>query len=375
MSSSIIKLTYLTFVLFYFHTFSQEKYTIKDLQKNFSYEELKKILYHRKDSIIPLNDSLKSLIIKDKYSEIANLISFDKIKQAISIYDYDNRLDIEDVIYSKVKQNAQGVGILVNYEDFNDNYEGFLKFKKENDSLLKTAPFIFKMNKKYILNTKTLQRRYYNLCNSIRFIKQPSLTNSCTAFAISDKYILTAAHCVKDKNLSKMRIAFNYIKTGDNYGKTIDKNDIYRIKLIHIGKLGEDYAVLKIKGLWKKLPQKRHLKFNLEYDYNTDENLYLLGHPLGLPMKFSDDAKLKNKIGNYFIAKIDAHSGNSGSPVFNQKNEVIGILSGGSSVIFRISERRNCKTWGICNYSLCEGEKIFKIGRLRELLTKLNIKQ
>ena len=375
MYNSIFKLFFLVLVLYSLFGFSQKEITVESLQKNYSYEELKKIFYHRRDTIIPKNDSLKPLIIRDKYSEIAELITFDVIKKAISIYEYDNRSDLEDVIYTEVKKNANGVGILVNYKDFNNDLAGLKTFTKENDSLLDTTPYIFKINNRFILNSKPLYKRFYNLCNSIRFVKQPSITNSCTAFAISKKYILTAAHCVKGKNLNNMRIAFDYIKNGDNYGNSIKKENIYRIEKVYVGKEREDYAILKIKDFWKRLPSKRDLKIDLKYKYEKDESLYILGHPLGLPMKFSDDAKIEYKSNKYITARIDAHSGNSGSPIFNKQNKVIGILSGGSARLFSINQRRNCKTWGICKQNECSGEKIFKITELKSILNNLNITQ
>src|SRR5690606_11935720 len=78
--------------------------------------------------------------------------------------------------------------------------------------------------------------------------------------------------------------------------------------------------------------------------------LIMLGHPLGLPMKASDNATMTpldgNRIGlfsssydllrriftkqTYYNTNLDSFAGNSGSPVFNANTHVVeGILIGG----------------------------------------------
>ena len=53
----------------------------------------------------------------------------------------------------------------------------------------------------------------------------------------------------------------------------------------------------------------------------------MLGHPSGLPMKYTGGAKAFEIEDNYFTTNLDSFGGNSGSPVFNAKTlEVEGIL-------------------------------------------------
>ena len=69
----------------------------------------------------------------------------------------------------------------------------------------------------------------------------------------------------------------------------------------------------------------------------------LAGYPVGLPLKVAftesdpnkDPSEVTNRIfarnATMFFARLDAFKGNSGSPVFNEEFEVVGILTGGAS--------------------------------------------
>jgi DNA replication protein DnaC len=61
--------------------------------------------------------------------------------------------------------------------------------------------------------------------------------------------------------------------------------------------------------------------------------LYMLGHPNGLPLKFTYNGKLEgNTESDFFECKLDAFRGNSGSPVLNKEtNQVVGILIEGNT--------------------------------------------
>lgn len=55
----------------------------------------------------------------------------------------------------------------------------------------------------------------------------------------------------------------------------------------------------------------------------------MLGHPSGLPMKWTTSAEVKENVEqkDYFKADLDAFSGNSGSPIFSDEtHQVIGML-------------------------------------------------
>lgn len=85
----------------------------------------------------------------------------------------------------------------------------------------------------------------------------------------------------------------------------------------------------RIKGYvdwaWVQLDRPVVGRVPLKIDFSSvkaSTELYMLGHPTGLPVKLARNAKVKKKDHkDYFEADLDAFKGNSGSPVFNKKNE------------------------------------------------------
>jgi len=71
-------------------------------------------------------------------------------------------------------------------------------------------------------------------------------------------------------------------------------------------------------------------------DVYQGQSVYVIGHPLGLPLKVAPGGSVEDISKAYFTAKLNVFSGNSGSPVFDSvTHEVIGIVAHGDSVDFR----------------------------------------
>ena len=80
----------------------------------------------------------------------------------------------------------------------------------------------------------------------------------------------------------------------------------------------------------RKIYNRASLKLSQEIEH--EQELAMIGHPLGLPQKVTDNAKITKIEENkpHFQANLDAFHGNSGSPVFNPKTgEVMGMLTSG----------------------------------------------
>lgn len=60
-----------------------------------------------------------------------------------------------------------------------------------------------------------------------------------------------------------------------------------------------------------------------------DDEVFVIGTPSGLPLKVATGKVLAKRI-NFFRTNLDTFTGNSGSPVLNNQNEVIGILVRGN---------------------------------------------
>jgi len=80
----------------------------------------------------------------------------------------------------------------------------------------------------------------------------------------------------------------------------------------------------------------------------------MIGYPLGTPMKLAKNARVifNNEEAQSFITNLDAFEGNSGSPVFNEKNEVSGILVNGTPMSSFIKDTgRSCSFYNHCDES------------------------
>ncbi|MDE2237212.1 MAG: trypsin-like peptidase domain-containing protein, partial [Elusimicrobia bacterium] len=54
--------------------------------------------------------------------------------------------------------------------------------------------------------------------------------------------------------------------------------------------------------------------------------LLMIGHPMGLPVKIADGARVTSQGKGFFYADLDAYRGNSGSPVLSRDGVVEGIM-------------------------------------------------
>lgn len=61
-----------------------------------------------------------------------------------------------------------------------------------------------------------------------------------------------------------------------------------------------------------------------------DASVYVIGHPCGLPIKFTGASNVRDNGSDFFTANLDRFGGNARSPVFNsEKDEVEGLVAQG----------------------------------------------
>jgi V8-like Glu-specific endopeptidase len=183
------------------------------------------------------------------------------------------------------------------------------------------------------------------MCKDERFVNEPSIGYACTGFLVSEDLLLTAGHCMtnhqetfREKELycEVYKWVFDYKVdplTGVAQTDRFHKNQIYSCAEIIYAVSNQDQPMKDFALI--KLDRPVSSRKPLQISYKSPklyEPVSMLGSPMGLPTKFTGNARViqNHSSSNQFTTDLDAFSGNSGSPVFNSNYKVVGILIGGS---------------------------------------------
>lgn len=278
------------------------------------------------------------------------------------IYGDDDRVWVEKIKNEEIKTLSRAVGAMVEKR----------KFIKLNDGSI-TYSF------------KDLSRSAW-LCKDENFSKFPSLS-SCSGFLISSTLLLTAGHCAfMESQCKENSWVFNW-DVGKRYFK---KNDIYNCKKIIFSNMGEglvnrDFSLIELD---RPVLGILFLKLQKDKIIQRNEEVFVIGHPMGLPKIAALNAKITgmnlDQIGNnlaslvnrmdYFTINADLFGGNSGSPVFNKKDLMVeGLLFEGNGDL-AYDEKSNCLRPKISKKIHWEGrEKVIRSSTILRILKYHNL--
>jgi V8-like Glu-specific endopeptidase len=240
------------------------------------------------------------------------------------IYGTDNRKDIIELKNSDLKLLSKAVAARIDKWSY-----------KKIDNLKKLISF----DQAPILSDKLS----IGVCKDERFASQVTLSD-CTAFLVGDDLLVTAGHCITDMNKTVRNSSNYYCEEYEwlfNYDanikgvfnrENIDSKDIYKCKKVIYAKYTDkqDFAIVQLKRSVKGI---KPLKVRKSGKIKSKTPVFVIGHPNGLPKKYSDGANVRvNSKSEFFTTNLDTFSGNSGSPVFNADTlEVEGILVRGKT--------------------------------------------
>ncbi len=271
------------------------------------------------------------------------LILFISINLNATIFGVDNRADISKVKSQKIREMARSIPALVQKK--------FLKSLNEEEFSIETRSYI----------------KDLGFCSDEKFVKNQGLLANCSAFLIGEKIIGTAAHCFDDNmdmGIDDYAVVFDYVADEKGNGpKVIRKENVYYIKKFvkqeYEWVTFKDYAVLE---LTKEVSDRDPLKVSVGRRVETKTPLFILGYPLGLPLKYQPSGKVDSvdhKI-NSFRHQLDTYSVNSGSAVFNaETKEIVGIHVRGTGFNYKKDKEADCNRWGKGNPSKDWGEANF----------------
>ncbi|KAF0126658.1 MAG: V8-like Glu-specific endopeptidase [Elusimicrobia bacterium] len=185
------------------------------------------------------------------------------------------------------------------------------------------------------------------LCATEPFREQP-VGAFCSGSLVGEDLVMTAGHCITSEDKckdTKLVFGFAVKARGGKAPAEVSASDVYSCAKIEtqrlqasdttgnpyldqlLGKISDqDFAIIRLD---RKVTGRKALAVNPESTLKNGDALFVIGHPVGLPLKVADDASVRD-IGDgktYFLANLDTYGGNSGSAVFNARtNKVEGIL-------------------------------------------------
>lgn len=186
------------------------------------------------------------------------------------------------------------------------------------------------------------------LCEEEQFIDQPSVAN-CSGVLITEDLVLTAGHCFESGDRCDRYVyAFNYHYSRRGQPLDITDLDIHGCSNIVARELGtsedgvwRDFALVRLDRPvdWRRRPVQL-----AEQAPRLGESVSVIGFPQGLPAKIDTGAIVRGTEAGfgYWYADTDTFGGSSGSPIFNSRLELAGILVQGRED-YSWDEERQCQ--------------------------------
>ncbi len=184
------------------------------------------------------------------------------------------------------------------------------------------------------------------VCASEPFSQQP-LGAFCSGTLVGEDLIMTAGHCVRtQEDCDNTMFVFGFRNDGSGTAPSVvPASQVYSCRSIEkwalqmggpapeepgAAGLGADYALLRID---RAAEGRQPLAVNRGASPAKGTPLFVIGHPVGLPLKVAGGAAVRDPgQPGYFVANLDTYGGNSGSPVFNLGTNLIeGILVRGET--------------------------------------------
>ncbi len=195
---------------------------------------------------------------------------------------------------------------------------------------------------------------YYGLCEGEPYLDQP-VPADCTGFLVAPDLIVTAGHCITNRSCRSATFVFGFEMLNATTPRlSVDDDDVYSCDGIvsRVNSGTNDYAVVRID---RPVVGRTPLAIRREGRIALGTEVFVSGHPAGLPMKVAGGASvMDNSARDYFDANLDVYAGNSGSPVLNRDGVVEGILVRGNED-YAYDRRRGCYTTAECADSGCPG--------------------
>jgi S1-C subfamily serine protease len=161
------------------------------------------------------------------------------------------------------------------------------------------------------------------LCANQRFGDQPSFA-FCTGVALAPNLVLTAGHCANAFALSEVAVVAGFAYDAPGQLRPLSPDGVRGVSEVVASDSYLDYAWLRLTA---DLPV-RPAVFGPGPEPGA--RVVSVNHGGGVPMKVDPGGTVYAVDSESFVSSVDAFAGASGSPVFSDAGELLGVLTAGA---------------------------------------------
>ena len=167
------------------------------------------------------------------------------------------------------------------------------------------------------------------VCSTTAFADQPSIA-FCSGVLVDVDVVLTAAHCQpSDAACDQTLFVFDYALDAANTPRALGADSIYRCRRALLRDLERDIAMIQLDRPVASPRQPAPMRGLNRGAASTGDGVTLVGYPDGIPLKIDEGGAITGREGDDYLTSSDAFGGNSGSAVYDDQREVIGLLVAG----------------------------------------------
>lgn len=172
------------------------------------------------------------------------------------------------------------------------------------------------------------------ICSNERFATQPTTRSNCSGVLVAEDILLTMGNCLTKHycNNDLYYWMFDYhVSTPNKINEKWRSRNFYKckeiIKQVHNSQSGISYLLIRLK---KKVKDRKPIAIDYS-DINEQEELTVMGHPQGLPLKIAKKAQAYDYDENHFTTNSDITGETKGSILVNTTTgKLRGFLLGGT---------------------------------------------